>query len=130
MEIKKEVLDSMVNVGNSDYARENANINAATPAGMMQKFGSMVGRTYNHDYLMSDKVREAVDTNHIWPHDADYGPTKSLTCLQHPLDRIWKYGFDANDGSARPPKRIESAAMLAAITMQNVQNEMHRKLCL
>ena len=123
--MEKAVLDSIVNVGMDDYARENANINAATPAGMMQKFGSTVGREYNHDYLLSDEARKAVDNNLIWPHDADYGPTRSLTCLQHPLDKILSGGFDASDGSARPCKRIETAGALAAIAMQTVQNEMH-----
>ena len=46
-------------------------------------------------------------------------------CLQHPLDRILDKGFMAGHGEARPAKRIETAAILAAISMETIQNEMH-----
>lgn len=123
--MEKAVLDSIVNVGMDDYARENANINAATPAGMMMKFASLGSKEYTHDYLLSDEAREAVDDNLIHIHDMDYYPTRSLTCLQHPLDKILEGGFMASDGTARPCKRIETAGALAAIAMQTVQNEQH-----
>ena len=63
--------------------------------------------------------------------DKDYYPTKSLTCVQHPLDKLLKHGFRAGHGEARPAKRIETATTLAAISLECVQNEMHRNnLCL
>ena len=123
--MEKAVLDSIVNVGMDDYARENANINAATPAGMMMKFASLGSKEYTHDYLLSDEARKAVDDNLIHIHDMDYYPTRSLTCLQHPLNKILEGGFMASDGTARPCKRIETAGALAAIAMQTVQNEQH-----
>lgn len=123
--MEKEVLDSLVDVGMDDYARENANINAKTPAGMMMKFASIASKEYTHDYLLSDEVREAVDNNLIHIHDMDYYPTRSTTCIQHPLDKILTGGFQASDGTARPCKRIETAGALAAIAMQTVQNEQH-----
>lgn len=123
--MEKEVLDSLVDVGMDDYARENANINAKTPAGMMMKFASIGSKEYTHDYLLSDEVREAVDNNLIHIHDMDYYPTRSTTCIQHPLDKILTGGFQASDGTARPCKRIETAGALAAIAMQTVQNEQH-----
>ena len=123
--MEKTVLDSIVNVGMDDYARENANINAATPAGMMMKFASLGSKEYTHDYLLSDEARKAVDDNLIHIHDMDYYPTRSLTCLQHPLNKILEGGFMASDGTARPCKRIETAGALAAIAMQTVQNEQH-----
>lgn len=123
--MEKEVLDSLVDVGMDDYARENANVNAKTPAGMMMKFASIGSKEYTHDYLLSDDVREAVDNNLIHIHDMDYYPTRSTTCIQHPLDKILTGGFQASDGTARPCKRIETAGALAAIAMQTVQNEQH-----
>lgn len=123
--MEKAVLDSIVNVGMDDYARENANINAATPAGMMMKFASLGSKEYTHDYLLSDEARQAVDDNLIHIHDMDYYPTRSTTCIQHPLDKILTGGFQASDGTARPCKRIETAGALAAIAMQTVQNEQH-----
>ena len=125
MTLDKEMLDAIVDVGGSDYARENANLNAATPAGMMMKFGSALSKQYAHDYLLSDEARQAVDDNLIHVHDLDYYATKSTTCLQHPLDKILEGGFQASDGTARPCKRIETAGALAAIAMQTVQNEQH-----
>lgn len=46
-------------------------------------------------------------------------------CLQHPLDRILSQGFKAGHGEARGAKRIETASILAAISMETVQNEQH-----
>ena len=57
--------------------------------------------------------------------DKDYLPTKSLTCIQHPLDKLLANGFRDGHGATRPAKRIETAAILAAISMECVQNEMH-----
>ena len=65
----------------SEVTRENANMNADTPAGMMMKFASENTKSYVKDVLIGDDVREAMDNNYIHPHDLDYYPTKSLTCL-------------------------------------------------
>ena len=54
----------------------------------------------------------------------DY-PTKSLTCVQHPLDRILERGFVAGHGESRPAKRIETASVIACISLETAQNEMH-----
>ena len=120
------VLDGIVTLDSNDVTRENANVDSNTPSGMMMKFASVTAKEYAHDYLLSDKVRKAVDDNLIHIHDLDYYPTKSTTCLQHPLDRVLEHGFVASDGTARPCKRIETAGALAAIAMQTVQNEQHR----
>ncbi len=120
-EIFKEIIDAQAN----DITRENANMNADTPAGMMMKFASEATKTYVDESLLSDDVREAVYNGYIHIHDKDYYPTKSLTCLQHPLDKILDEGFHAGHGESRPAKRIETAAVLACISMETVQNEMH-----
>ena len=41
------------------------------------------------------------------------------------LDKILDEGFHAGHGESRPAKRIETAAVLACISMETVQNEMH-----
>ena len=120
-EIFKEIIDAQAN----DITRENANMNADTPAGMMMKFASEATKTYVDECLLSEDVREAVYNGYIHIHDKDYYPTKSLTCLQHPLDKILDEGFHAGHGESRPAKRIETAAVLACISMETVQNEMH-----
>lgn len=119
------VFNSIVNTESNDITKENANMNAETPAGMMMKFASETTKAYTDDELISEEAREAVDNNYIHIHDKDYYPTKSLTCLQHPLDRILNNGFRAGHGSSRPAKRIETASIIGCISMETVQNEMH-----
>ena len=121
----REIFQSIIDAQANDITRENANMNADTPAGMMMKFASEATKTYVDESLLSEDVREAVANGYIHIHDKDYYPTKSLTCLQHPLDRILEYGLRAGHGESRPAKRIETAAVLACISMETVQNEMH-----
>lgn len=121
----RDVFMEIVNIRKNDVTRENANMNADTPAGMMMKFASESTKPFVDDYLLSEEVREAVKHNLIHVHDKDYYPTKSLTCVQHPLDHILQRGFVAGHGSSRPAKRIETAAVLACISLETAQNEMH-----
>lgn len=116
---------SIVNGENTEVLRENANMNSDTPSGMMYKFASETSKEFTKKCLLSEAAREAVDGNYIHIHDMDYYPTKSLTCLQHPLEKILHNGFRTNGGSSRPAKRIETAAILACISMETIQNEMH-----
>jgi len=121
----REIFLDIVNVKNNDITRENANMNADTPAGMMMKFASESTKPFVDDYLLSDDAREAVKQNLLHIHDKDYYPTKSFTCVQHPLDHILTCGFIAGHGASRPAKRIETASVLACISMECAQNEMH-----
>ena len=121
----RDVFLEIINIKNNDVTRENANMNADTPAGMMMKFASESTKPFVDDYLLSEESRDAVIHNYIHIHDKDYYPTKSLTCVQHPLDNILMHGFAAGHGSSRPAKRIETASMLACISMETAQNEMH-----
>ena len=120
-----EIFETIIQAQSNDITRENANMNADTPAGMMMKFASEATKSYVDECLLSDPVREAVANNYIHIHDKDYYPTKSLTCIQHPLDLILEHGLKAGHGESRPAKRIETASVLACISMETVQNEMH-----
>lgn len=115
----------IIETKNTDITRENANMNTDSPAGMMMKFASETTKPFVDDYLLSDKVREAVRHGYLHIHDKDYYPTKSLTCVQHPLDKILKYGFSAGHGESRPAKRIETASIIGCISLETAQNEMH-----
>ena len=121
----RDIFMSIVNAKKNDITRENANMNADTPAGMMMKFASETTKPFVDDYLLSEDARLAVEHNYLHIHDKDYYPTKSLTCVQHPLDVILRNGFTAGHGSSRPAKRIETAAVLACISLETCQNEMH-----
>ncbi|MBP5498405.1 MAG: anaerobic ribonucleoside triphosphate reductase [Muribaculaceae bacterium] len=121
----RDIFLEIINAKNNDITRENANMNADSPAGMMMKFASETTKPFVDDYLLSEEAREAVRNNYLHIHDKDYYPTKSLTCVQHPLDKILRNGFFANHGESRPAKRIETASVLACISMETAQNEMH-----
>ena len=115
----------IIEAKNNDITRENANMNTDSPAGMMMKFASETTKPFVDDYLLSPEVRRAVADNYIHIHDKDYYPTKSLTCVQHPLDTILKHGFVAGHGESRPARRIETASIIACISLETAQNEMH-----
>lgn len=121
----KEVFLDIIGAKANDITMENANINADTPAGMMMKFASETTKPFVDDFLLSDEARDAVKRGYIHVHDKDYYPTKSLNCLQHPLDKILREGFRAGHGSSRPAKRIETTSILGCISLETVQNEMH-----
>ncbi|MFV0345722.1 MAG: anaerobic ribonucleoside triphosphate reductase [Bacteroidales bacterium] len=121
----RDMFLEIIEAKSNDITRENANMNADTPAGMMMKFSSETTKPFVDDYLLVSEVKEAVRKNYIHVHDKDYYPTKSLTCVQHPLDHILNKGFVAGHGESRPAKRIETASMLACISLETAQNEMH-----
>lgn len=121
----RDMFHEIIEAKNNDITRENANMNTDSPAGMMMKFASETTKPFVDDYLLSPEAREAVRNNYIHIHDKDYYPTKSLTCVQHPLDNILQHGFIAGHGESRPAKRIETASVIACISLETAQNEMH-----
>lgn len=121
----RDMFLEIIEAKNNDITRENANMNTDSPAGMMMKFASETTKPFVDDYLLSDEARDAIKNGYLHIHDKDYYPTKSLTCVQHPLDRILVSGFIAGHGESRPAKRIETASIIGCISMETAQNEMH-----
>ena len=121
----RDMFLEIIEAKNNDITRENANMNTDSPAGMMMKFASETTKPFVDDYLLSAEARDAVRNGYLHIHDKDYYPTKSLTCVQHPLDRILRNGFIAGHGESRPAKRIETASIIACISLETAQNEMH-----
>ena len=121
----RDIFMEIINIKSNDITRENANMNADTPAGMMMKFASETTKPFVDDHLLSEETLQAVQDNYLHIHDKDYYPTKSLTCVQHPLDHILTNGFSAGHGESRPAKRIETASILGCISLETAQNEMH-----
>lgn len=121
----RDMFLEIIEAKNNDITRENANMNTDSPAGMMMKFASETTKPFVDDYLLSPDVKTAVKNNYLHIHDKDYYPTKSLTCVQHPLDKILRHGFVAGHGESRPAKRIETASVIACISLETAQNEMH-----
>lgn len=121
----RDIFLEIIEAKNNDITRENANMNTDSPAGMMMKFASETTKPFVDDYLLTPEARQAVKDGYLHIHDKDYYPTKSLTCVQHPLNNILQYGFIAGHGESRPAKRIETASVIACISLETAQNEMH-----
>lgn len=121
----RDMFLEIIEAKNNEITRENANMNTDSPAGMMMKFASETTKPFVDDYLLSQEARDAVRNGYLHIHDKDYYPTKSLTCVQHPLDKILKFGFTAGHGESRPAKRIETASIISCISLETAQNEMH-----
>lgn len=120
-----QIISDIIAAEKNDITRENANMNADTPAGMVMKVASEKNKEYTDNYLLSEEAKQAIRDNILHVHDKDYYPTKSLTCIQHPIDKLLSGGFKAGHGESRSAKRIETASILSAISMETVQNEMH-----
>lgn len=121
----RDMFLEIIEAKSNDITRENANMNTDSPAGMMMKFASETTKPFVDDYLLSQEARDAVKNGYLHIHDKDYYPTKSLTCVQHPLDRILNNGFMAGHSESRPAKRIETASVISCISLETAQNEMH-----
>ena len=53
----RDMFLEIIEIKSNDVTRENANMNADTPAGMMMKFASETTKPFVDDYLLSDEVR-------------------------------------------------------------------------
>ena len=116
------VISDIIAAKKNDVTRENANMNADTPAGMMMKIASERSKEFVDEFLLSEEARMSSDANLLHIHDKDYYPSKSLTCLQHPINKMLSDGFKAGHGESRPAKRIETASILGCISMEQIQN--------
>ncbi|MCL2567005.1 MAG: anaerobic ribonucleoside-triphosphate reductase [Alphaproteobacteria bacterium] len=105
----------------SDFKSDNANIKKS-PSGKMLNFGSTISNAYTIETVLSEKFGKAHAEGDIHIHDLDYY-NFTVNCLQVPLAKLLKSGFNTGNGYIRPPKRIASAASLVAIILQSEQND-------
>ena len=119
------IIADIIAAKKNDITRENANMNADTPAGMMMKIASERSKEFTDGFLLSERASQLVSDGILHIHDKDYYPSKSLTCVQSPVDKLLSDGFLAGHGESRPAKRIETASILTCISMETTQNEQH-----
>jgi len=121
-EARSELMDA-VSAILLETSRENANIGNSPSAKVLQ-ISEIASKNYYLKRVLPEKEAAAHINGDIYIHDLSwYG--KTLTCLQIPLDRILREGFNNGHGYIRPPKGIKTAAALAAIILQSNQNDMH-----
>jgi len=103
--------------------RDNANVGNSPSAKVLQ-ISEIASKNYYLKRVLPVKEANAHINGDIYIHDLSwYG--KTLTCLQIPLDKLLRDGFNNGHGYIRSPKGIKTAASLAAIILQSNQNDMH-----
>ncbi len=121
----KKSFDGIVTVEKNNINNENANMAGDTPAGQMMTFASETTKDYTHKYLLNPEYSNAHMAGDIHIHDLDYYPTKTATCVQYDLQKLFTNGFKSKHGKIREPKSISTYATLATIIFQTNQNEQH-----
>lgn len=102
--------------------RDNANVGQNASAKMLQIAGVAAKESFLLD--MPQEFAQAHRAGDIHIHDLDFfGST--INCLQIPLAKLLKEGFNTGHGYIRPPKRPASAGALAAIILQSSQNDLY-----
>jgi ribonucleoside-triphosphate reductase (formate) len=117
--------NEIVGSNNQDLIQENANVDGKSPMGMMGLFASTSAKFYAMEHLLSDEVKQAYMNGYIYIHDLDYYASGTTTCVQIPLAKVLKDGFDTGHGHMREPNSIMSAMALASIIFQSNQNQQH-----
>ena len=109
----------------SEEKTENANVDGYSTMGRMLHVGEEIVKQYSLNNLFSPEVAQAHRDGHVYFHDLGFAALGCTTCLQIPLDKLFKGGFSTGHGSIREPGSIGSAASLAAVAIQANQNEHH-----
>lgn len=107
-----------------DLKRENANIDANAPMGLMLRFGSEGSKDYVRRYVLKPEHSIAHSRGDIHIHDLDFYML-TINCCQIGLKDLFKRGFSTGHGFLREPQSIQSAAALCCIAIQSNQNDMH-----
>ena len=107
-----------------DLKRENANIDANAPMGLMLRFGSEGSKDYVRRYGLRPEHSIAHSRGDIHIHDLDFYML-TINCCQIGLKDLFKRGFSTGHGFLREPQSIQSAAALCCIAIQSNQNDMH-----
>ena len=119
---RSELMDAVEEIL-KETNRDNANVGNSPSAKVLQISEAASKNYYLKRVVPPDEAAAHIDGDY-YIHDLSwYG--KTMTCLQIPLDRMLRDGFNNGHGHIRPPKGIKTAAALAAIILQSNQNDMH-----
>jgi anaerobic ribonucleoside-triphosphate reductase len=121
-EARTELMDAVAEIL-QETNRDNANVGNSPSAKVLQ-ISEAASKNYYLKRVLPEDEALAHREGDIYIHDLGwYG--KTMTCLQIPLDKLLREGFNNGHGYIRPPKGIKTAAALAAIILQSNQNDMH-----
>lgn len=121
--VENKIISDLIspNVDN-DFKRENANIDAGAPMGTMLKVGSTVTKEFYLKNLVKPIHADMHRSGLCHMHDLDFA-AMTINCVQIPLDKLLKRGFNTGHGCLRSPTSIGSAATLMCIAVQSSQND-------
>jgi len=121
-EARSELMDAVADIVR-ETSRDNANV-GNSPSGKVLQISEAASKNYYLKRMLPPEEAQAHLDGDIYIQDLGwYG--KTLTCIQIPLGRMLKDGFNSGHGTIRSPKSIRSAAALSAIILQSNQNDMH-----
>lgn len=121
-----EAINEILSNDDTEEKTENGNVDGFTIMGRMLHVGEEVVKQYSLNNLFSSDVAQAHKDGHIYFHDLGFAALGCTTCLQIPIDKLFKNGFSTGHGWIREPGSIGSAASLAAVVIQANQNEHHK----
>lgn len=121
-EAKSDLMDIVEEIL-KETNRENANVGNSPSAKMLQ-IASAASKQFYLNRLIPPDFSYAHRNGDIHIHDLDFYQ-KTLNCLQLPLGKLLREGFNNGHGYIRPPKRPGTATALAAIILQSSQNDMY-----
>ena len=121
-----EAINEILSNDDTEEKTENGNVDGFTTMGRMLHVGEEVVKQYSLNNLFSSDVAQAHKDGHIYFHDLGFAALGCTTCLQIPIDKLFKNGFSTGHGWIREPGSIGSAASLAAVAIQANQNEHHK----
>ncbi|WP_334110222.1 anaerobic ribonucleoside-triphosphate reductase [Thermodesulfitimonas autotrophica] len=120
-EAKSELMDAVEEIL-EETSRENANVSNSPSAKMLQ-IAEAASKKYYLTRLIPEDFAQAHVRGDIHIHDLGFY-AKTLNCIQIPLGRLLREGFNTGHGYIRPPRRPGSATALACIILQSSQNDM------
>ena len=120
-----KIYTDITDIKQNDFNNENANVDANTPAGQMLKIASAAAKDYALNYLMNPVDSKNHIEGYYHVHDLDWYGTKTTTCVNYNLTKLFNDGFDIQSGSLREPKRLDTYGSLTAIAFQTNQNLQH-----
>ena len=121
-EARSELMDAVADIV-KETNKDNANV-GNSPSGKVLQISEAASKNYYLKRMLPPEEAQAHLDGDIYIQDLGwYG--KTLTCIQIPLGRMLRDGFNSGHGTIKTPKSIRSAAALAAIILQSNQNDMH-----
>lgn len=102
----------------------NANI-VNGPMGKMLQMGALMAKSFvaSEYSTIPKEFSEAHSNGDVHIHDMDF-MLFTINCLQIPLKRLLKEGFNTGHGFTRPAQRLSVAVDHCAILLQDCQNDM------